>query len=123
MATITKTLSNSDPTGGDLWLWETMGNADQGSSVEIPGPLSAMVVQAIGTFGGASVAVQGSNDGSNWFDLDDLGGTAVGLTAAGGTGVDIGDVPRYIRPETSGGTGTDVDVYILIRHSPVGPRG
>lgn len=115
MATITKALSNTDQTGGDIWLWETMGNADEGSALEIAGAPDSVVVQAIGTFGGATVALQGSVDGTNYFDLDDLGGSAVVLTAAGGTGVAAGDVPRYIRPATSGGTGTDVDVYVLVR--------
>lgn len=94
-------------------LWETMGNADTGTSVDMP-HYSDKTVQIIGTFGGATVTVQGSNDGgTTWATLSDDQGTALAVTAA--TLALIAQNPRSIRVITSGGTGTDVDVYLIAK--------
>lgn len=113
MATINHAINEERVPAFTDVLWETMGNADEGDAYEVIGNPSEMILQASGTIGGATVAFQGSNDGTNWVGLVDPGGTAIALTAAGLASVR--DIPRYVRPTTSGGTGTDIDVRVLVR--------
>lgn len=73
--------------------------------------------QATGTFGGATVTIQGSNDGTNWFSLTNAsGGAALTFTAAGGAS--SVELPRYTRPNlTVVGTGATVTVTVVARRS------
>lgn len=70
-------------------------------------------VHAFGTFGGATLSVQGSNEDtpSNGVALNDPTGTAIGLTAAGLKGVL--ECPRWLRIVTTGGDGTTNVTAIL----------
>lgn len=121
MATIALTsIDRNKVSGAILISWEALGNADDGAGYPLPFAAD-ITAQFIGTFGGATVKLQGSNDGTNWFDLTKRGGTsALSVTAAGG-GL-ANENPAYIRPITSGGTGTDIDVIVAIhaRYSKVG---
>lgn len=76
------------------------------------GPVAGSI-QAVGSFGGGTVALQGSNDGTNWFNLEDVNGTAIGLTADGIT--EFSTSALHIRPLITGGTSDDVDVVICVR--------
>jgi hypothetical protein len=73
--------------------------------------------QATGTFGGATVAFQGSNDGSNWFSMTNAaGGAAIALTAAGGATTI--ESPYYVRPNlTVVGSGATITVTLLARRA------
>ena len=69
--------------------------------------------QVEGTFGGATAKLQGSNDNTNWADLDVAGtATALAHTAAGGS--EFVASCRYIRPLVTGGTSEDLNVYISL---------
>lgn len=71
-------------------------------------------VQAVGTFGaGGAVAIEGSNDGANWFALDDSLGVAISLTAAAPIS-DILHHTKHIRPRVTAGDGTTALRVILI---------
>lgn len=109
MATITADIK---PKAGGIKriVWETMGDADTGSSVEAP-DYPDKTVTVTGTFASATVVIQGSNDGSTWATLNDFGGTALSYTSASGV-ILIRENPLFIRASTSGGSGTDVDVII-----------
>lgn len=91
--------------GGKVITWASVPNADVGIT---PGAgLCGNVDKSVavtGTFGGATVAIQGSNDGSNWFTLSDPAGDAVTFTAAGIAAVM--EATLHIRPSISGGDGT-----------------
>ncbi len=96
------------------WLWETMGNDDVG------GPANAnhgapsfpdKTVQVTGTIGSATITIEGSNDGSVWVTLSDPSGSPLSFTSAGLS--TILENPLEIRPQTIGGSGTDVDVTII----------
>lgn len=115
-ATITAVVTITPEANGItvVFLWETMGDADTGTSVTF-NQFGDRSVQVIGTFGSATVTIQGSNDGATWETLTDYQGNAVTFTAAGLT--PIAEVTRYIRAITSGGTGTDVDVYVFARRN------
>ena len=56
-------------------------DADRGS-ISIPGARDRSIIVS-GTFGGATVAVVGSNDGVNWAPLHDESGVALTFTALG----------------------------------------
>lgn len=68
------------------------------------GRAQSLSVQVNGTFGtSGALQIQGSNDGTNWYQLADLGGTAISFTAAGYKG--IRDFPVWIRPAITAGSG------------------
>jgi hypothetical protein len=122
MATIGLTSTNRNVINGAIVLtWEALGNADDGAPFALPFKAS-ITMQAIGTFGSATVALQGSNDGTNWAPLQWKGktGTALSVTAAGMA--EAVECPAFIRPVTTGGTGTEVDVIVAIHaeYSKVG---
>lgn len=71
---------------------------------------SGNVVQLLGTVGGATVAIQGSLDGTNWVTLIEF--TALGLKV-------IPAGPLYLRPLVVGGSGTSVTVLLMSRRSPL----
>lgn len=68
-------------------------------------------VQVTGTFGGATVLVEGSLDGSNWFTLRDAPGVALSFTSPGLRSV-LENAP-LIRARAAGGDGTTAIVVIL----------
>ena len=89
--------------------WETLTESDTAGPRIIPFK-SDKTVSVTGTFGTATVVIQGSNDGTNWFTLTDAADAALSFTAAGLS--EILENPLYIRPSASGGTGQDVDIII-----------
>lgn len=68
-------------------------------------------VQVTGTFGGATLSIQGSNDGSNWVNLTDPFNNAISLTGAGLRA--IVELTRYIRPVLAGGAASSLTVSLL----------
>lgn len=73
----------------------------------------AGAVQFAGTFGGATVKLQASNDGTTFFDVDDLAGTAISTGAA--ALFEFTSAAMYLRPAITGGTGDAVDVIMVLR--------
>lgn len=70
-------------------------------------------VQVTGTFGGATVAIQGSNDGTNYVTLKDITNTAMsGLTAAY---YEFETSALYIKPLITGGTGDSITITLVMR--------
>ena len=120
MATIALTSADRNSVNGAIILSWALAGADDGAPYSLP--FSAdLTFQVTGTFGGATVKLQGSNNGTDWFDLTKKGGTsAASVTAAGG--FTVNENPAFIRPSTSGGTGTDVDVIVALhaRYAKVG---
>jgi hypothetical protein len=119
MATVTYSSNNEGAQDGSiiLYTWAlTTANAD-GAPIKAP-EWSDRTWQATGTFGGATVTLQGSNDNVNWFPLTNAngasGGTAVTFTAAGGaTPVEL---PLWVRPNlTVVGTAAVISVTMLGR--------
>lgn len=97
--------------------WANMGIADVGTPDELARyPLhsvqigSGTVAGPGNTFGGATVVLQGSDDGVIYFTLRDVLGNAVSATVA--ARFDLEDVPNFIRPSSSGGAGTNVTVIV-----------
>jgi len=89
-----------------IMTWETLTEADTAAAV-CPTGADSLFFQATGTFGGATLVLQGSNDGTNWVTLTDETDTAISLNAAGG--VSVLERPAYIRPSASSGSSQDID--------------
>jgi len=101
-------------------LWETMTSADGTGHGADVSQYSELSYQATGTFGGATVVMQGSNDGgTTWATLRDDLGNALSLTVAGL--LSILEPVGMIRPFLSvAGAGADIDVTLFARRSPRG---
>jgi hypothetical protein len=113
MATIVPKVTSLDDEKGVLVLWETLTQTNTtGGAVTYP-EYSDRSVQVIGTFDSATITLQGSNDGTNFYSLSVVSGTTCAFTAAGLKG--IFELPRYIRPILTGGTTSDLDVYLFMR--------
>lgn len=70
-------------------------------------------VQIGGLFGGAIVSLSQSNDGDIWFPVFDPIGTEVAATTD--ALFELSLTAAYIKPELSGGVGSAVDIFLLIR--------
>lgn len=93
--------------------WSGLATNDDGTPVATEG--RNLSVQVTGTFAGATVAMQGSNDGANWVALNDqaVPGNPCSFTSAGLKGVL--QMPKYIKPVVSGGAGTGLIVTLFNR--------
>jgi len=79
-----------------------------------------MTWTAQGTWGGATLALQGSNDGANWFPLTKFASTTAATFTADGM-VTTNESPLFVRPNfTAVGAGAAVNVVLCaIRPTPV----
>lgn len=96
--------------GVALAEWASINANEVGDSAQIV-RWEQKIVQATGTFDGETVTMQGSLDGSNWFGLTDLDGSAAAFAAAGMVG--IRENPLHVRPSVSNGGGAP-DLRILL---------
>ena len=100
MATIQWT---EDRNRGDarLFTWEGLTTGDVGTSLTYSG-FRDRTVQVVGTFGGATAVLEGSNDGENWKTLTDPQGNPLSFNAAGLE--TVMEAPLFMRPAVTGGT-------------------
>lgn len=92
-------------------LWETLTATDTGEPLFLGLGGAQLAVQVLGTFGG-TVSMQGTIDGTTWFDLTTgPGGDAVSFTAAGYA--EITTAVWAIRPSAGSGV-SDVDCYLRV---------
>lgn len=94
--------------------WSAVGNSDTFQALEIDGNVIDIVFDVYGTFDSATVAINGGNNSARMYALDDESGTAVGLTSAGLTSLNI--LPAIVQPAASGGGGSQsINVLAAIR--------
>lgn len=98
-----------------LAVWIGVTEADTLSPVKLP-EYGARSVSIQGTFGGATVVVNGSIDGTNYTGLTNPAGVAISKTSAAVVGVFESVV--YYQPVASGGSSQILAVSMLF----VGPR-
>lgn len=93
-----------------------LNSDDGGGGVTCPNA-GGRTIQVSGTFGtGGTVIAEGSNDGTNWYPINDLGGTAISFTAAGLKGIREDCV--FVRPRVTAGDGTtSITVVISARRN------
>lgn len=102
-----------------LITWGPMGDADTATPVQLP-IMGDKSCQVEGTFGGATMKLQGSNNSTtgadgNFETLNDPSGNAISLTSAGLK--QVTEATRWIKPATSGGTSSSLTVSVLCRRS------
>ena len=76
-------------------------------------------MQVVGsTWGGATLTIEGSIDGTNWFALSKAA-TGTDLAFVGADGLEqIIETPRYVRPRlTNVGVGAVINVWFLLRRN------
>lgn len=95
---------------GAIFTWSAIPTGDEGDAQETI-DLADRSVAFTGTFGGATVVLQGSNDGANWFTLTDPFGNAISRTTAGL--VQVLEFTRFVRPAVSGGSGAAITVVLM----------
>jgi hypothetical protein len=108
----TRSLSSGPATIDNAgYAWSGLLNGDDGAPAG-SSYSGDRTVQVFGTFGtGGTVIVEGSLDGTNWFQLRDPTGTLISFTAAGGKAV-MENAP-YIRPRVTGGDGTTALSFLM----------
>jgi len=98
----------------------TLSAGDDGAPLPMP-QAADRSAQILGTFGGATVIIEGANDnasadesGTRYSPLTDPFNVAISKSAAGVSG--ITEMTRVVRPRVSGGDGTTaIEVYILLK--------
>lgn len=94
--------------------WTGIATGDTINSYAIPDEFGAIgCVQITGTFGGATITLEVSNDGTTWFNLTDLLGASV--SAISNYFTDFTTAAIYIRPAIAGGSGDSVNVRLAFR--------
>lgn len=92
------------PSGGIVrFSWTSLAQNDSGGEVTWL-QYADRSVQVSGTFGGATVVIEGSNDGTNWATLTDPQGNALNITSA--KIEQVMEICLHVRPRVSGGDGT-----------------
>ena len=84
--------------------WSPLTTADPDGNPISQVEYADRCVTLTGTFGGATAKFQGSNDGTNWFDLSDPQTNAISKTTAGME--QVVETPHYVRPLITGGDGS-----------------
>jgi hypothetical protein len=90
--------------------WSALAQGDDGEPVRLA-VYSDRSIQVLGTFGGASVTIGGSNDGVTYHALTDTSGTALTLTTA--CLKQIVELPVFLKPRVFGGDGTTALTVVL----------
>jgi hypothetical protein len=92
--------------------WVLLAAGDVGASIAVPDRMSltpiTALVQASGTV--TTLVIQGSLDGVNWNTLNDSTGTAI--ASLGANIKKLNEIPPYIRPLLSAGSGVTVTLVI-----------
>lgn len=95
-------------------IWETVVTGDTINAFALTEQWGlAGSVQISGTFGGATVKLQHSNDGVVWFDAKDVLGNTV--TATTNAIFEVSLSSAYFRPSIASGSANDVDIRIVLR--------
>jgi hypothetical protein len=96
------------------YRWTDYSTADTSTPIKVQNMQGlAGSVQVTGTFGGATITLQGSNDGTNFVTLKDSAGTAISVTAAGMA--EFSTAALYLKPTSTGGTADNVTVTLILR--------
>jgi len=96
------------------YRWTDYSTADTATPIKVQNMQGlAGSVQATGTFGSATVAIQVSNDGTNYVTLKDGFGAPITFTAAGMT--EFSTAALYLKPTSTGGTADNVTVTVVLR--------
>lgn len=93
-----------------VYTWQGLATGDTGQPLRGPGFTDASY-QIDGTFGGATVVIEGSNDGITYFTLVDPFNTPLSFLSA--ALVQVLPICLWIRPRVSGGAGVSIDITAI----------
>jgi hypothetical protein len=116
MATVSPTFNSIQAQAQDIYFtkWTGVVTGDTVNPRVSPAQVPiAGTVQFSGTFGGATVKLQISNDGTTYFDMKDLSGVTISTTAA--AIFEFTTAALYLRPVSTGGTGDSVTTTLVLR--------
>jgi len=115
MATVNFTLMPSPTLTLSRVKWTPLTSSDLDGEPLGMSDFQDRTVQVLGTFGGATVTIQGSNDdGTTWATLTDPLGNNLAFSSAGMK--QVTELPQLIRPLVSGAGGTtSLSVYLHMR--------
>lgn len=117
MATIIPTITDVSRRGdGSVFqvIWDAVTEADTCRAVSLP-QYADKTIQVAGTFGGTSVGVTGSIDGTNFVGMTDQGGTTIALTSAGMK--QVLQNALLVQPALTGGSSTTLTISMMFRLS------
>lgn len=113
MATVSPAV-NLSISDAPRYIWEALATGDTINALKLSGAgARRAAVQIFGSFASATVKIQVSNDGVNFYDIKDIHNTAVSTSAA--AVFEFTSSALYIKPAISGGSGDDVDVILHMR--------
>lgn len=113
MATVTPT-ENGPIGSARVITWADCATGDTINSATLENMQGGVgAVQLSGTWGGATVVLQVSNDGSTWATMKDVNGASISATDDAFHEFSTAGV--YIRPSSSGGSSDAVDVVVALR--------
>lgn len=113
MATIASTTSSTQTSVAFIARWLNLAANDDGQPV-MGAQYTDKSVQVVGTFGGATLTFQGSNNGTNWATLTDPLGNALSFISA--RIALVTEATLFIRPLITGGDGTtSLSVFTLMK--------
>jgi hypothetical protein len=120
MATITPTFSKiRGPAGGIdavVATWTPFAaSGDVGQALQRT-DLVDRSVQVTGTFSGATIVFEGSNDGTNYFTLSSPAGLALQFTTPGGL-MQVTEATAWVRPRVTAGSGASLTVTLAARRT------
>jgi hypothetical protein len=106
------------PAGGIdavVTTWATLAAAgDVGQPLQRT-DLADRSVQVTGTFAGATIVLEGSNDGANYFTLSSPAGAALSFTAPGL--LQVNEPTAFVRPHITLGAGASLTVTMTARRT------
>jgi hypothetical protein len=98
--------------------WVGLATGDDGAPIDWSA-FADKSVQVFGTFGGATVTLQGSNDEgpvpTNWTVLTDMQGNALNFTTAALE--QVSENTCWVRPVVTGGAASGITIQMLLRRN------
>lgn len=98
-----------DLSGVRVRKWANMTTGDVGEHIILT-KFNDRTVHVTGTFGGATVVFQGSNDGVEFLPMRDVFNAVV--SASEPKLITLTEVPLYVRPAVTGGTGVSITAIV-----------
>lgn len=114
MSTVIHTKTMSGNSRAFVANWVNLAMGDEGEAIDFS-QFTDKSVQVVGLFGsGGAIALEGSNDGTNWAVLTDPQGNDLNITSSKIEMVT--EATLKVRPRVIGGDGTtDLSVHILMK--------
>lgn len=98
-----------DLSGVRVRTWSNMTTGDVGEPIILT-KFNDRTIHATGTFGGATVTLEGSNDGVEFLPMRDVFNAVVSASSA--KLITLTEVPLYVRPAITGGVGTSINLIV-----------